>query len=214
MWLSAGSYETASTHLNILHDHYKESFALIREREKQRNSLFIKLIVILGILFLEVQYPNNIQELFQSIDFSQTKISLNSLPIYIVTSVTWTIFLITTLRHCQESITVEREYKYLHKLEGVISHLLGNSPIYNRESQAYLVDYPAFSNWIYQFHTYIFPIIIFILLSYLIYIEFNTNHVVVWVYDFLMALGVFLSLFLYRGLPIVRILFHRLKVRH
>ena len=197
------------THLSILHDHYKESFALIREREKQRNSLFIKIIVILGILFLEIQYPKNIQELFQSIGSSKVKINLDSLPIYIITSLTWTIFLITTIRHCQESIAVERGYKYLHKLEDVISHLLGNSPIYNREGRAYIVAYPVFSKWVYQFHTKIFPIIVFILLSYLIFTGFNIKHLVIWFYDFLMALGVFLSLSLYRGPPIMRRLFHR-----
>lgn len=203
-----------STHLNILHDHYKESFALIREREKQRNSLFIKLIIILGILFLEIQYPKNIQELFQSIGSSRIKINLDSLPIHVITSLTWTIFMIITIRHCQESITVERGYEYLHRLENVISHLLGNSPIYNREGRSYLADYPIFSNWVYQFHAHIFPIIVFILLSYLIFAEFNIKRLVIWLYDFLMALGVLLSLFLYRGPPIMRNLFHRTKVRH
>ena len=48
--------------VDILHDHYKESFSHIRDREKQRDRLFLFLIGVLGLLFLEVQYPANLQK--------------------------------------------------------------------------------------------------------------------------------------------------------
>ncbi len=44
-------------HLDVLHNHYTESFAYIREWEKQRDRLFLVLIGLFALLFFEVQYP-------------------------------------------------------------------------------------------------------------------------------------------------------------
>lgn len=190
--------------LNILHDHYKESFSQIREREKQRDLLFLVLIALLGSLFLEVQYPADLQRIFNEISTSSTKKSLNALnalPVSIITSATWTVFLVIMLRYCQNSITVDRQYKYLHKLEDTISSLLGDDSIYTREGKAYLKDYPSFSNCVWIFYTGIFPLIVIGLQAYLIYLEFGSQLSVEYnaCYDSIMAVGVFISLILYRG---------------
>ena len=40
------------TPLDVLHDHHKDSFSHVREREKQRDRLFLVLIGLLALLSL------------------------------------------------------------------------------------------------------------------------------------------------------------------
>ena len=78
----------------------------------------------------------------------------------IITSATWTVFLVITLRYCQNCIKVDRDYKYLHKLEDAISFLLDNGLLYTREGKAYRLDYPFFSKCVWIFYIVISPIIV------------------------------------------------------
>lgn len=184
--------------LEILHDHYKETFSYIREREKQRDRLFLITIGILGLLFLEVQYPSDIQLFFKTIKTHGAEINFSIFPVSIVTSLTWTVFLIIVLRNCQVSITIDRQYEYLHKLEDFIGDFFQDS-IYSREGRSYLTKYPVFSNIVWIFYTILFPLIIIVLQVLIIrweidYREINYHYV----YDAIMATGVFFALVLYR----------------
>jgi len=186
--------------LEILHDHYKETFAYIREREKQRDSLFLIVIGLLGLLFLEVQYPNDIQTLLKTIKTPVTEINFSILPVSIVTSITWTVLLIIVLRHCQTSITIERQYKYLHKLEDVIGGYFRDVSIYNREGKAYLKNYPVFSYIVWIFYTLIFPLIIIIMQVLIICQEIRSDMISYnYIYDAIMGGVATLLLVLYRG---------------
>jgi hypothetical protein len=186
--------------LEILHDHYKETFAYIRERERQRDSLFLIVIGLLGLLFLEVQYPNDIQTLLKTIKTPVTEINFSILPVSIITSITWTVLLIIILRHCQTSITIERQYKYLHKLEDVIGSYFRDVSIYNREGEAYLKNYPVFSYMVWIFYTLIFPLIIIFMQVLIICQEIRSDMISYhYVYDTIIAGVTVLLLALYRA---------------
>ena len=186
-----------SSDLGILHDHYKESFSRILEREKQRDLLFLVLVAILGALFLAIQYPAHIQGLLKE----STEIALDTLPIPVTTSATWTVFCVVMLRYCQLSLAIERQYAYLHRLEDAVSSLLGHTSVYSREGRTYLADYPMFSTWTWAFYALAFPVITIVLEAFLIYLEWDDQTPIeynTW-YDLTMAGGVFVSLLLYRG---------------
>lgn len=186
-----------SSDLGILHDHYKESFSRILEQEKQRDRLFLVLIAILGALFLEVQYPASTQSLLEE----STRVALNTLPIPVTTSATWTVLLVAMQRYCQSSIAIERQYIYLHRLEDAISSLLGHESVYSREGKTYLENYPIFSTWTSLFYACFFPVIAIALQGFIIYLEWNSQTSIEYNtrYDLTMAGGVFVSLLLYRG---------------
>src|SRR5215216_1754172 len=130
------------TRLDILHDHYKESFAYIREREKERNRLFLILIALFALLALEIQYPINFQGALSKIKVLDVEVELSALPLPAFLVATWTFVLVIALRYCQTSINVERQYDYIHMLEDKISPELGDGDLYRREGRAYERDYP------------------------------------------------------------------------
>jgi len=195
--------------LEILHDHYKETFAYIREREKQRDRLFLIAIGLLGLLFLEVQFPSEIQTLLQTIKSPTLVINISILPVSIITSVTWTILLILVLRHCQVSITIERQYKYLHKLEDVIGGFFqkfsGDAFIYHREGKAYLKNYPVFSKAVWIFYTILFPLIVIAMEVVILHLEIGSEAIkYYYVFDILMGGCITFLLSLYRGPQVIK----------
>jgi len=191
--------------LEILHDHYKESFSHIRERERQRDRLFLVLIVVLGLLFLEVRYPESFRLIFSEISASGAKLNLSALPVPAVISSTWTFYLAIIIHYCQVSIHVERQYPYLHRLEEKISALLEDPEVYCREGKAYLDNYPAFSTWAWIFYIGMFPVIVIVATGLLVYTEVCKLELPLyhkW-YDGIVALAVVFSVGLYRIWPLI-----------
>jgi hypothetical protein len=124
-----------SPHLEVLHDHYKESFSYIRERERERDRLFLILIALFALLALQIQYPINFRGALSSITFLGIELDAGSLPLPAFLTATWVVTLAITLRYCQASINVERQYEYLHKLEvSVIVPIYVVSPLPSLES--------------------------------------------------------------------------------
>ncbi len=190
--------------LEILHDHYKETCARIWEQEKQRDRFFLSVIGLLGLLFIEVQYPNDIQALLKTIKTPAAEVNFSILPVSIITSITWTVLLIIILRYCQVSIMIERQYKYLHKLEDAIGVFFRNI-IFNREGKAYLKNYPVFLNMVWIFYTMLFPLTIIILQVLIIRQEIMSKVISYhYIYDAIMGSGIILWLVLYRVPQIIK----------
>lgn len=190
--------------LDLLHDHYKESFAYIREREKGRNRLFLLVILLAGALFLQIQYPLNFKAAIGDLKLPNASLSLESLPLSSLLSLTWTFLFVLTLQYCQHSVHVERQYRYLHLLEDKISDWLGDGDIYRREGRVYLEDYPAFSNWTWIFYTFLFPILMLVSVIALFVLEFSKLDYSIYykIYDSFLGTGVLVSLFLYKFAPL------------
>lgn len=186
--------------LNILHDHYKESFLYIRDREKQRDRLFLFIIALIGILFLEIQYAEIFPNIFKSISLESFNLNLSTIPIFVFLSITWTYLFVLILKYCQIAIGIEKQYEYLHILEKKISNIFNDKEIYSREGRAYLKNYPIFSEFAWIFYVLIFPIIAILSTALLLYFEWNMENTVYYhlIYDSLLVLGVALSFILYR----------------
>lgn len=191
--------------LNILHDHYKESFLYIRDREKQRDRLFLFIIALIGILFLEIQYAEIFPNIFKNINLESFNLNLSTIPIFVFLSITWTYLFVLILKYCQIAIGIEKQYEYLHILEKKISNVFNDKEIYSRESRAYLKKYPIFSEFAWIFYVLTFPIIVILSTALLLYFEWNMKNTVYYHlgYDSLLALGVALSFILYRIWPFV-----------
>lgn len=186
--------------LNILHDHYKESFLYIRNRENQRDRLFVLIIALIGILFLEIQYVEIFPNIFKNINLGSFNLDLSTMPNFVFLSITWTYLFILVLKYCQIAIGIERQYEYLHILEKKISIIFDDKEIYRREGRTYLKNYPIFSKFAWIFYVLIFPIIVILSTALLLYFEWNMKNIVYYhlIYDSLLALGVALSFILYR----------------
>jgi hypothetical protein len=192
-----------SPRLEVLHDHYKESFSYIRERERERDRLFLILIALFALLALEIQYPINFRGAVGTLTFLGIELNVDALPLSAFLTATWVTVLVITLRYCQASINVERQYEYLHLLEDKISARLGNDELYRREGRSYTVNYPPFSRWAWRFYVVILPVIAVIATSVLIFQEWVglKYSLLSKILDSISASGVLISFTLYRIAP-------------
>jgi len=206
---------TDDTKLEILHDHYKESFSYIREWEEKRDRLFMFVIAMIGILFLEIQYSDLFSGILGSIKLEFVELNISLMPISVFLSITWTYLFTIVLRYCQHSILIERQYDYLHSLESKISKFFGGRDIYCRESRAYLNKYPLFSELAWIYYSFLFPAIVIMSVWLAIYFEWNK----IWgplyhlIYDLSLSIAVITYLIFYRFYPLGKKLVLKVKDR-
>ncbi len=150
----------ADKRLEILHDHYKETFARVLAVEKERERLFLIVIGLYALLSLEIGYPAAIGGALEKVSLLGTEISLKDLPLPALLNATWVLTLAISLRYCRTSVWVNRHYPYVHHLEEVISPGLGGGDIYRREGKVYLQDYPPILNVAWFAYAYFFPILV------------------------------------------------------
>jgi hypothetical protein len=202
-----------SPRLEVLHDHYKESFSYIRERERERDRLFLILIALFALLALEIQYPINFGDAVGTLTFLGIELNVGALPLPAFLIATWVTVLVITLRYCQASTNVERQYEYLHTLEDKISAELSDDELYRREGRAYKSEYPLFSWWAYRFYVVVLPVIAIIATSVLIYQEWaRLDYPLLGkIFDLISASGVAVSFALYRIVPLASGIVNKLK---
>lgn len=188
--------------LETLHDHYKETFQYIREREILRDRLFLILIGLYALLAVQIQYPRKFDGTVETISLLGLQVDVSSLPLAAFLSGTWVFVLAVILRYCQTTINTERQYDYLHKLEDKLSPEFGDG-IYCREGRAYMDQYPAFSDWAWRFYTMVLPLLAIFATVTLIWNEgWELNYPVAnKVLDTLVALYIVMSFILYRIWP-------------
>lgn len=191
--------------LALLHDHYKETFSYIRDRERQHDRLFLVVIGLFGLLAAAILFSADFSAALKNIQVTEAKADLSMLPAGAILGATWVFTLAMMLRYCQVCIVVERQYSYLHRLEGHISQEFGDNGLYQREGRAYAENYPAFSQWAWISYVYTFPLIaIGVAVGFVVteWLRLPSG----WTYkilDTILALATCATLFLYRVLPAV-----------
>jgi hypothetical protein len=145
----------------ILYEHYKDSYERIREREKQRDRLFLITVGLLGLLVLTLRYSVVLHAAIPEISLGGIKIKLSQVPINVLLSTVWTFLSALTLRYYQVTLDVEKKYDNLHTLEERLSAVLGDSNAIDRESAGYITKKgKLFRHWAWVFYTAAFPIVI------------------------------------------------------
>lgn len=163
--------------LEILHDHYKETFARIREVETSRDRLFLWVIGLFAVLALEIGYPASLGKSLGKIGVLGAELNLQALPLAALLDASWVLTFAIALRYCQASVQVNRQYPYLHMLEDVISPAFGsgiyqgegqaiapvvNTNVYRREGKMYLSEYPVLLEVAGIAYGILFPVIVMI----------------------------------------------------
>lgn len=186
--------------LNLLLEHHRDSFSHIRDREKERDRQFYLFIALLSVLVFVVKSPEIIQSALNGLDIPIVKLDLKTLPSAVFISSVWTFLVALAMRHCQSSVTIERQYSYLHQVEKKMCSLSGDEMIFCREGRAYESNYPLFSWWAYYFYTLLFPTVVIIVVLFMIYVEMFRHGVATyyWLYDVIAAVGIIISFATYR----------------
>src|SRR5207249_5794972 len=119
--------------LDILNDHYKDTFTRLRESEQARDRLFLSLIGLFALLILEVGYPAAVGGSLGKMSILGGELNLQALPLPALLNASWVLTLVIGLQYCQATVRVNRQYPYLHTLEETISPALGGGDLYQRE---------------------------------------------------------------------------------
>ncbi len=189
--------------LSIVHDHYKETFAAIRERERLRDRSFMILIGLFALLALEVYNPAQVGASIGVLHVLGTDIDLKQLPLSLLLDASWVLTLTVALNYCRAAAHIERQYLYLHTLEDWISAALGDDSLYRREGRVYLTNYPLFLNWAWFLYVIVFPVVLILACLVLVGHQWFSLPYSIWhkSFDTIMALFILASFAVYTVVP-------------
>ena len=167
----ATTQQLTDKQLEVLHDHFKETFARLKEVEASRDRLFLWLIGLFAFLSLEISYPSATGGALGKLTIGGGELNLQALPLPALLTATWVLTLTIGLRYCQKSLWVDRQYPYLHTLEEALSPEIGGGDLYQREGKVYLRGYPPLLNVAWFSYVILFPLIVVIASSGLLWRE-------------------------------------------
>jgi hypothetical protein len=141
--------------LELLYNHYCDTYAVIQQLIKSRDRFFISILVLLGVMSFQIALPTESGSVIA--EFARARLGIRStLSVSFLGSVIWAALLFVVVRYFQITVYLERQYRYIHALEAELSPFYSGVP-FTREGTFYLADYPWFSAWVARLYTWVFP---------------------------------------------------------
>jgi hypothetical protein len=183
--------------LQILSNHYSHTFDFLQTHLKNRDRLFLVVLVLLAIMVFQIYTPIETSKIISQLvtDKLCIKSPINFLYIQ---SIIWFVLLAIVIKYFQSVIFIERQYSYLHSIENILSKDYKDGA-FTREGKSYLDDYPVFLNWASFLYTILFPAILAIVTTSKIigeYKQHGCSEILVW-FNGLIFLFIIVSLTLY-----------------
>lgn len=147
----------------LLYDHYKETFSIIKETIIQRNRFFVMVFLVITLQFLFASSPDSVSHLIIGIIKKKYEIDISN-QISTIQSLLWLLLLYLTMRYYQSTIYIEKQYLYIHSIEEKISNLKHIK--FNREGGNYLLNYPKMNDFIDFLYKWTFPTIYCLMIFY------------------------------------------------
>ena len=155
----------------ILNDHYKDTFSHFVSYRKQRDRLFLYLLLVFAIMFLQVVDPDEFDGFISKL--ISEKMGANIvLDASFIRCLVWFFLWSLVLKYFQTVVLIERQYSYLHKLEKEISSYFSSGVPFTREGKSYLGNYPKLSDWADILYVWVFPALLLFFSLVKIVIEF------------------------------------------
>ena len=185
------------TKLQVLAEHYKNTFDILQDSLRKRDRLFLGVLCILIVMLFQIYTPQEASNLIEQ--FISEKLNIKTqINFLFIQSLIWFGLLSITLKYFQAVIAIERQYNYIHGLEKQLSNEYGQEA-FTREGVAYLKDYPIFLNWVSFLYTIFFPTLLLIISSARIFSECRTvgfKTLLVW-FNMAIFLFIVISVVLY-----------------
>ena len=141
--------------LEIIYDHYKETYKISKEAQTRRNKSFVLLCILEAISFLLLIRPEKALEIFLTGINNELNITLE-LSNTILQTLLWILIAYVMIRYVQDMLYIEKGYKYLEILEKEIGKEVKG---FTREGENYLENYPMVLNFIDLFYKMLMPVI-------------------------------------------------------
>ena len=99
-------------HIDILYDHYKDTVALMKDAQRDRDRFFVVMCILLALLFVFNLDPLSTLSTIQQIAKNQWGVV--SIPeTSVIRSLLWGLLLYYTIRYIQRNIYSERLTNYI-----------------------------------------------------------------------------------------------------
>ena len=182
-----------SSKLEILNDHYKDTFSHQLGYLKRRDRFTLYLFLILVIMFLEVMSPSGTETIISKLISKYLGDGI-SLETSYVRCLTWLFLFGLVVQYYQTVVLVERQYTYLHKLEKELTPFFSSKIPFTREGKSYLKNYPMLSDWSDFLYKWVFPAALIFFTVVKLWIEFpNDGFNLVWVVSAVFCLMVWIT---------------------
>lgn len=155
--------------LEILYDHYKDSFAQIQRYTQSRNHLL--LYVFLGTVGMQLINPAETHSIFGQVLTKYVGVS-PQLTAQSVATFLWIVILYGIIRYYQTTLTIDLQYDFLHDIERRLASSLSTSE-FSRERRGYEGDFRGFRRTVGIFYRIIVPSLFILSLSSRILAEYN-----------------------------------------
>ena len=138
-------YASSEKKIDILNDHYKDTFSHLVGYRKQRDRMLLFLTVVLTIMFLYQLYPEKTTSAISDAVTKKIGIGkLDSLLVYVLLSIiSW----LLSFRYFQLRELIDEQYQYLQKLEEDLSSLFPSGVPFTRESNFSVQENRNLSLW-------------------------------------------------------------------
>lgn len=165
--------EPDSKRLEFLAGHYRETFSHQREYLSRRDRAFgYALLAGVALAFRVSDLPASdrvIALLLQRLAGQELKLDAGALAVLL-----WFVEFALVVRYFQTTMTVERQYRYIARVEREMCALYGGD-VLARESASYLAKYPKFSDWIHLVYTKVFPLALAFVICWSVVPEFENR---------------------------------------
>ena len=185
----------------LLYDHYKETVRVSTDMQAKRNTLFVYVCVFELLNFLMLLFPQVINSALSAFLLEAYKVSLSELLGLLPTGI-WLITTYVLVRYFQTTIYVERQYPYIEVIEAEIAKET-RLACFDRESKAYLSNYPKVLELIHVFYTWMIPVLLQVINTVKITLEWKatpstaTTWVNTLIYAFLLVLTILFLIFMH-----------------
>lgn len=184
--------------MEILYDHYKDTCLQVKEYIKLREKLFLYVIILIFILFVQFFLSGSFIEIINALIKKQIEFN-PKFSVALVDNLLWFLLLAFVLRYFQTNVLINRQYSYLHSVESDLCKRAQEENFINREGSGYLKNYPIFSDWMHLLYTWIFPVLLLLTSVIKIVNEINTGKEIAinMIFDSMVFIIIFLSTLLY-----------------
>lgn len=166
---------TEDTKLEVLNDHYKETVVEFKRTGASRDTNFLVVLALLGVMAFQFVSPSQSQSVLNKVINSQLGADA-TLSVSLVGSLVWATLLFASIRYFQAVINLEKQYNYSHDLEELLSKRY-KGKAFTREGKSYLKDYPIFSMWVHFIYRTLFPLLLFVVITAKIMGEYSARTV-------------------------------------
>ena len=141
-------YASSEKKIDILNDHYKDTFSHLVNYRKQRDRLLLYLLGVVVIMLVYEMFPQQTAIVFSEVVSKKIGVDIvDSIASFLVDQLPLMFAGLLSFRYFQLRALIERQYSYLQELEGELASLFYSGVPYTRESNFSLRENRNLSIW-------------------------------------------------------------------